>query len=337
MIRLNLIEAAERSSLMENVNPVHVTDVRSAQGKSKSKLLTIGLAAAFVVVAFSCALSVFGVPAPLQGVLPAPYLDLIGAEDPSQSALARGAGQTTTAGGVLEAEAAAERAVMKMRESMTVQQVVQEINPKALYNNSRTSYESYLPLEKISYQRMAAAQFLTFLSTATPDDVGFSDCIFQSPNYFYIRGVAAKPTSQRNFLERVKAVSSDFRTPPLPENAPATDITAFGMFNVSSPNLGAVSSFVKSEEVAEEVKTLKTLATNSKVDVKGLDKPIVEDFGVYKRYTYTAVASSDFPELQRFATALMESQVRMGIQKMEMVLAKRDLQSSLQFVMFVVP
>jgi len=337
MIHLNLIEAAERSSLMENVNPVHVTDIRSAKGKTKSKLLTVGLAAAFVVVAFSCFLSVFGVPAPLQGALPPAYLDLIGAEDPSQKALTLGAGQTTTAGGVLEAEAAAERAVMKMRESMTVQQVVKEINPKALYNNSRTSFESYLPLEKISYQRMAAAQFLTFLSTATPDDVGFSDCVFQSPNYFYIRGVAAKPTSQRSFLERVKAVSNDFRTPPLPENAPATDITAFGMFNVSNPNLGAVSSFVKSAEVAEEVKALKALATNSKVDVKGLDKPVVEDFGVYKRYTYTAVANSDFPELQRFATAIMESPVRMGIQKMELVLAKRDLQSSLQFVMFVVP
>ena len=94
---------------------------------------------------------------------------------------------------------------------------------------------------------------------------------------------------------------------------------------------------MKSAEVAEEVKALKTLATNSKMDVKGLDKPTVEDFGVYKRYTYTAVANSDFPELQRFVSTLMESPVRIGVQKMELVLAKRDLQSSLQFVMFVVP
>ena len=36
MIHLNLIEAAERSSLMENVNPVHVTDVRAARKSSKS-------------------------------------------------------------------------------------------------------------------------------------------------------------------------------------------------------------------------------------------------------------------------------------------------------------
>ncbi len=336
MIHLNLIEAAERSSLMENVNPVHVTDVRAARKSSKSKLLTAGLAAAFVFVAFSCFLSVFGVPTPLQGALPEAYLSLIGAEDPSQT-LTLGAGQTTTAGGVLEAEAAAERAVLKMREGMSVKQVVAEINPQALYNNSRTSYESYLPLEKISYQKAASAQFLTFLATATPDDVGFSDCIFQTPNYYYIRGVAAKPTSQRSFLERVKAVSADFRTPPLPENAPATDITAFGLFNVSTPNLAAVTSFVKSAEVAEEIKTLKALATNVKLNFKGLEKPTVEDFGVYKRYSYTVSANSDFPELQNFVSAMLESPVRVGVTKMEMIFAKHDIQSSMQFVMFVVP
>ena len=336
MIHLNLIEAAERSSLIENVNPVHVTDVRAARKSTKSKLLTIGLAAAFVVVAFSCFLSVFGVPSPLQGALPEAYLSLIGAEDPSTS-LTLGAGQTTTAGGVLEAEAAAERAVLKMREAMTVKQVVAEINPKALYNNSRANYESFLPLEKISYQKAAGAQFLTFLTTATPDDVGFSDCIFQTPNYYYIRGVAAKPTSQRSFLERVKAVSSDFRTPPIPENAPATDITAFGLFNVSSPNLGAVSSFVKSAEVAEEMKALKVLATNAKLNLKGLEKPAVEDFGVYKRFSYTVSANSDFPELQNFMSALLESPVRVGVTKLEMMFAKRDIQSSMQLVMFVVP
>ena len=149
--------------------------------------------------------------------------------------------------------------------------------------------------------------------------------------------MAAKPTSQRSFLERVKAVSTDFRTPPLPENAPATDITAFGLFNVSAPNLTAVKNFVKTAEVAEELKALKALATNAKLNFKGLEKPAVEDFGVYKRYSYTVSANSDFPELQNFASALLESPVRVGVTKMEMFFAKHDIQSSMQFVMFVVP
>ena len=75
MIRLNLIDAAERESLISNVNPVHVTDVSSQVKTSKRKALTIFLSILFVFVAFSCFLSVAGVPKPLQGALPSQYLD----------------------------------------------------------------------------------------------------------------------------------------------------------------------------------------------------------------------------------------------------------------------
>ena len=229
MIHLNLIDAAERLVESETVAPVHVTSVKDLQSKSRKKVLTVLVAALFVFAAFSCFLSLAGVPKQLHGLLPTPYLDLIGAEDPTRSALAIGAGQRTSAGGSLEAEAAAASAMIRKRENVTVKQVVGEINPQALFNNKRSDYNSYLPLEKLSYQKASVGQFLAFLNTATPDDVGFSDCIYQAPNFFYVRGVAANPASQKAFLDRIRAVSSDFRTPPLPENAPATDITAFGM------------------------------------------------------------------------------------------------------------
>lgn len=337
MIRLNLIDAAERASVMNTVSPVRVTDI-SAQGQqSKKKAMTGLLAAAFVVVGFSCFLSVFGVPAPLQGIFPSAYLDLIGAEDPSRSALVLSNGQVTTAGGSLEAQAAAAAEAAKMRDATPVKQIVGEINPRALFNNNRAEYSSFLPMEKISFQRSSLNQFFTFLNTATPEDVGFSDCIYQAPNYFYVRGVAAKPTSQRNFLERVKQVSSDFRTPPLPENAPATDITAFGLFNVNNVNMNAVTTFIPSAELAEEIKAAKALATANKVTLNGLDKPAVEDFGVYKRYTYQVSTSADFPDLQAFVAALATSPVRMGVEKAELKFARRDLLTSMRVVMFVAP
>lgn len=337
MIRLNLIEAAEKASLLDNVNPVHVTDISAQAKSSKKKALTILVAALFVVAAFSCFISVFGVPKPLQGLLPEPYLELIGAEDPSRAALTLGSGRTTTAGGSLEAKAAAANAAIKQRESLTVKQVVGEINPQALYNNNRKDYYSFLPLEKLSYQRSAIAQFFTFLNTAVPDDVGFSDCVFQSPNFYYVRGVSGKPTSQRSFLERIKIVSDNFKTPPLPENAPATDITAFGQFKVLNVKLGAVSSFVRSAELPEEIKALKALAAANKITFNGLEKPAIEDFGVYKRYAYQVSFTSDFPQLQQFAVGLAESNVRVGIQKAEMKLAKRDMQTSMRMEIFVVP
>ena len=336
MIHLNLIDAAERLVESETVAPVHVTSVKDLQSKSRKKVLTVLVAAVFVFAAFSCFLSVAGVPKQLQGLLPPPYLDLIGAEDPTRSALAIGIGQKTSAGGSLEAEAAAASAMIRKRENVTVKQVVGEINPQALFNNKRSDYNSYLPLEKLSYQKASVGQFLAFLNTATPDDVGFSDCIYQAPNFFYVRGVAANPASQKAFLDRIRAVSSDFRTPPLPENAPATDITAFGMYNVSNVNLGSVSSFVPTAEANNEIKSMKALATNQKVQLAGLDKPLIEEFGVYKRYTIKATTTADFAELNGFITAFVNSPSRIGIRNIEMKLAKKDMFTTILFEMFVI-
>lgn len=337
MIRLNLMEAAERAATVDIVTPVRVTDVSAQVKTSKKKTLVGLLAALFVFVAFSCFISVFGVPKPLQGVLPGPYLSLIGAEDPSRTALTLSSGQQTSAGGSLAAQNAAAEEAIKHRNSLTVKQVVGEVKPQVLFNNKREDYNSFLPMEKISFQRAAINQFFTFLTTATPDDVGFSDCVFQSPNYFYVRGVSVKPTSQRSFLERIKQVSSDFRTPPLPENAPATDITAFGLFNVNNINKAAVSKFVNVGEVADEVKAFKALAAANKVALNGFDKPAVEEFGVYKRFTYQVTSNSDFPELQSLMSALDASPIRIGVTKAEMKFAKRAIASAFTLVMFVTP
>ncbi len=337
MIRLNLMEAAERAASVDIVTPVRVTDVSAQVKTSKKKTLVGLLAALFVFVAFSCFISVFGVPKPLQGVLPGPYLSLIGAEDPSRTALTLSSGQQTSAGGSLAAQNAAAEEAIKHRNSLTVKQVVGEVKPQVLFNNKREDYSSFLPMEKISFQRAAINQFFTFLTTATPDDVGFSDCVFQSPNYFYVRGVSVKPTSQRSFLERIKQVSSDFRTPPLPENAPATDITAFGLFNVNNINKAAVSKFVNVGEVADEVKAFKALAAANKVTLNGFDKPAVEEFGVYKRFTYQVTSNSDFPELQSLMSALDASPIRIGVTKAEMKFAKRAIASAFTLVMFVTP
>lgn len=336
MIHLNLIDAAERLSSVESVSQVNVR-LGEARKKGGKKFTTALIAALFVVVGFSCFLSLCGVPAPLQGLLPDAYLDLIGAEDPSRPVAQNEMGQRTSAGGSLEAQAQAAAAVARQREAMTIKQIVGEINPQALYNNKRTEYNAYLPLEKLSYQKASMGQFIAFLNAATPDDVGFSDCIYMAPNFFYVRGVAVKPASQRSFLERIKAVSTNFKTPALPENAPATDITAYGQYMVNNVNLSSIDSFVKSADVANEVKALKALASTSKVQLNGMDKPVIEDFGVYKRYTFKTTSPADFSDLQAFVAAYAASPVKMGIQQIEMKQAKKDLVSTIRFEMFVVP
>ncbi len=337
MIHLNLMEAAERVSVLDVVTPVRVTDVSAQVKTSKKKTLLAVVIVLFVFGMFSCILSVCGVPKPLQGILPGPYLAIIGAEDPSRSALTLSNGQQTSAGGSLEAQAAAAEEAIKRRNALSVNQVVSEVKPQVLFNNKRDDYNSFLPMEKISFQRAAINQFFTFLTTATPDDVGFSDCVFQSPNYFYVRGVSVKPTSQRTFLERLKSVSGDFRTPPLPENAPATDITAFGLFNVNNVNKAAVTNFVNAKDIAEEIKAFKAIASANKVTISGFDKPAIEEFGVYKRFTYQVATTADFPELQSMMAALDASPVRVGVTKAELKLVKRTLNTAMTLVMFVAP
>ncbi|MCL4100718.1 hypothetical protein [Fibrobacter sp. HC4] len=337
MIHLNLIDAAERLTIVESVSPVHVTSIDELKKKSRKKALTVAVAALFAIVAFSAFLSICGVPAPLQGIFPEAYLSLIGAEDASRTALVMGNGQRTSAGGSLEAQAAAQAAALRYRDNMTAKQVVGEINPQALFNNKRTDYNSYLPLEKVSFQKSSLGQFVAFMNSATPEDVGFSDCIYQAPNYFYVRGVAAKPASQRSFLDRIKTVSSNFRTPPLPENAPATDITAFGQYNVENVNLNSVNKFVSAAEVANEVKAIKTLGSTNKVTFNGFEKPVVEDFGVYKRFTYQVTTSADFSDLQAFVAAFSASPIRMGVPSVEMKFARKDLLTAIRFEMFVIP
>ena len=337
MIRLNLMEAAERVSDIDVVKPMRVTDVSAQVKTTKKKTLLVAVIILFVFGMFSCFISLAGVPQPLQGILPGPYLALIGAEDPSRSALTLSNGQQTSAGGSLAAQAAAAEEAIKRRNALTVGQVVGEVKPQVLFNNKREDYNSFLPMEKISFQRAAINQFFTFLTTATPDDVGFSDCVFQSPNYYYVRGVSVKPTSQRSFLERLKSISGDFRTPPLPENAPATDITAFGLFNVNNVNKAAVTSFVNIKDVAEEIKAFKAIAAASKVNLSGFDKPAVEEFGVYKRFTYQVSTTADFPELQSMMSALDASPVRIGVTKAELKFSKRQIASAFTLVMFVAP
>ena len=337
MIRLNLMEAAERVSDIDVVKPMRVTDVSAQVKTTKKKTLLVAVIILFVFGMFSCFISLAGVPQPLQGILPGPYLALIGAEDPSRSALTLSNGQQTSAGGSLAAQAAAAEEALKRRNALSVNQVVGEVKPQVLFNNKRDDYNSFLPMEKISFQRAAINQFFTFLTTATPDDVGFSDCVFQSPNYYYVRGVSVKPTSQRSFLERLKSISGDFRTPPLPENAPATDITAFGLFNVNNVNKAAVTSFVNIKDVAEEIKAFKAIAVASKVNLSGFDKPAVEEFGVYKRFTYQVSTTADFPELQSMMSALDASPVRIGVTKAELKFSKRQIASAFTLVMFVAP
>jgi hypothetical protein len=176
-------------------------------------------------------------------------------------------------------------------------------------------------------------QFLSFLNTAVPDDIGFSECVYQAPNYYYLRGVAMKASSQHTLMDRLKAVSKQFQSPIASEAA--TEVAAFGQFSVPQVRLDAVRGFVPVSEIASEVKAFKSLAASNKVQLKGLEKPVVEDFGVFKRYAYNVSSTADFADLLNFMNAFANSPIRMGVPKAELKYAKKFLISNLRVEMFV--
>jgi len=267
-----------------------------------------------------------GVPAVLDGVFPDSYLNLIGAKKSSTTT-------TAPAGPTAEELAKQQEAVARVRAAMPVKDIVAEINPQVLFNNKRTGYGSYLPLEKLSYQKTSLPQFLSFLNTAAPDDIGFSECVYQAPNYYYLRGVAMKASSQHTLMDRLKAVSKQFQSPIASEAA--TEVAVFGQFSVPQVRLDAVRGFVPAAEIPAEVKALKNLAASNKVQLKGLEKPVVEDFGVYKRYAYNVSTTSDFADLLNFMNAFANSPIRMGVPKADLKYAKKFLITNLRVEMFV--
>jgi len=339
MIQLNLIEAAAHTASFESKVQVKLNTKNKSSLKSRVVLIGLGSVAALFILFFG-ALMFFGLPKPLYGVIPEAVLTTLGIEDPSRVALQDGLGkpQVTTAGGLLERQRELERAALLEQQSVSVENIIQEVSPKIFDRAiARNHYSNYLPLEQIAYQNAALSQLLVFINTATPDNISFSDVIFEAPNYYYVRGVAETPTMQRSFLERIKAVSVNFRTPTLPENAPATDITVFGEYNVSQPNLNALKNFVSSDGVAQEIKLFSGLDVLQKMKLSGLDKPRVEDFGVYKKYMYKVSSNTDYTSLMNFVVELQKSQVRLGIQKLEVMPAKKNLAATMHLVMYVAP
>ena len=326
MIHMNLIAVADRNSTVGNLSQhLHVTNVADVERLHKKKYLAVVFTVLLAIVVFSGYLSMSGVPAVLDGVLPESYLSLIGAKGRST--------KTAAAGPTAEQIAEQQEAVAKARAAMSARDIANEVVPQALFNNKRTGYSSYLPLEKLSYQKTSLAQFMTFLNTAVPDDIGFSEIVYQAPNYYFLRGVAIKASSQHTLVDRLKAVSKSFQSPLASEAA--TEVAAFGQFSVPQVRLNMVRGFVPAAEIAAEVKAVKALASTNKVVLKGLEKPVVEDFGVYKRYAYNVTTTTDFAEMLAFINAFAESPIRMGVPKMELKYVKKGLFASFRLEMFV--
>lgn len=327
MIELNLIDAAAHA-IPQPLSPRAVSVPAEKRESSKKHPFLMALSAMFalLLVLFGV-LKVVGLPQSLEGVLPAPILSFCGIEDPSRAGPAldqRLSGQMTTAGGAIENRRAEEEAAAFREAQMnSAERAVQEVQPGMFQGEKRSGYASLLPMEKILYQKTMAAQVFSFINAVTPDGVNFANLVFAAPNYYYIRGVAETPVALRSYLDRLRMGSSEFKTPTLPENAPATSLTAYGVISAKAelPASGGSASqvpFVKDAEIEQEIAALHGLDANGRLKLSGLKNPQVENFGVYKNYTYKVTTKADFQTVLHFLESLAKSPIRVGVENVKM-------------------
>lgn len=334
MIRVNLIEAANRASSASSsyVTPLHVLKGPGSSSKANKNIKTLLAAACFVVVAGICYLYVCGMPNSMEGVVPTELLDTVG--------IPHEFGNTGTGGaGTLAAKRAAIEEA-KAKANRTLPMIVGEVKPDMFgKKEARSFYKDFYPLEKMQYQKATFAQLLAFLQTATPDNTGFSDVVYEAPNYYYIRGTAEAPVSQRAFIERIRSVSLEFKSPTIPkDHENITDIVAFGTLRMENVQMKPdVKEFVKADSVKAELNKFKALDEGSKISFASLEKPKVEDFGVYKRYTYDLHFLSNFVVINNFIAAWKESDVRMGITRASLSRSGKDVAASFKLEMYVTP
>lgn len=328
MIELNLIEAASRPASVAAA-PVVVASSESRKFGSKK----IGIVVVSLVVLVACGilfLKVAGLPRMLEGVFPMPILEAFGIDDPSRvgpELNLRQSGRTTSAGGSIESRrAAAEEAAVREALASSAERVVKDVQPSMFGMEKRSDFASFLPMEKVAYEKSMAAQILAFINAVTPDGVSFAELTYAAPNFYYIRGVAESPNVQRNYLERLKMGSAEFKTPELPENAPATSLTAYGIISAKVEGTAKPGPipFVKESEIAGELDALRGLDANGKMRFLGLKNPKVEDFGVYKSFTYKVTSTVDFQTVLHFIEALAKSPVRVGVERVKMTASGKN-------------
>ena len=339
MIHLNFIAVANKMENAEEVvQPLHIYDTEKAQKASKNIVLKVLVACAFVLVAGVCSLMVFGLPSVLEGVFPQTVLDVLGIESKRPISFdPNGVSGKTSAGGAIAKQKALEESISQAKANQSLSSVVSSVTPEKLADKKRTSYANYLPLEKIAYQKASLGQFISFIQTVTSEKIGFSDLVYEAPNFYYVRGVADIPVQQRAFLERLQAVSSEFKTPAIPENAPATDITAFGKLKVDKVDLKNPGIFVATDSVASVLSEFKALDASGKLKFSGFNRPIIEDFGVFKKYSYKVKVQTDFIHIHAFLMAWKASPLQIGIHRAALERNNKDVLSTLVLELFVTP
>ena len=277
-------------------------------------------------------LGVFGIPGFLRGVIPQQVVSFLGlSEETAATITLREAGAPRlTAYGTRANDPA-------MPVNGSVEEIVKTMRPDVyLKNKTSNNYREKALSERIPYQKQAFHFMLSTFYKATPDGIGYLDLAYQAPNFYFVRAIAQDARTRNYYLEQLR---SKVLTVSVSDSATLRDgnieFSLHGGFQQPKFSELKATKLTTSEKIASETLALRDLANANQVRLAGMEKPIDEEFGNYRRVTLKTTTEADYPSLLNFADALQKSDIAFGVQQFVTRPAGEErMQSALEFVLY---
>lgn len=287
----------------------------------------------FLLLAVSIVyLEVFGIPGFLQGKIPIEVVNILGLnEERAATKVLREAGlPKLTARGTQVDDPT-------IPINGSVEEIVKTMRPDVyFFNKVITDYKEQALSDRIPYQKQAFHIMLSTFYKATPDGIGYLDLAYQAPNFYFVRAIAIDPRTRNSYMDQLRSKVSDII---MSDSATIEDGNVeFSLHGgIQQPSFSNLKKqkLVQPSRINAEILALRTLAIDNQVRLIGLEKPIDEKLGTYRRILLKTTTEADYPSLLNFAEALQKSNIPFGVQQfVSRPLSAEKMQSALEFVLY---
>ncbi|MDR0517085.1 MAG: hypothetical protein LBH25_08585 [Fibromonadaceae bacterium] len=328
-----------KSNMMppKNQKPVKAKPV--AKGKAPKKSGSKGSSAnilyflVFCIVGFVGYLELFGIPDELRPYIPPEAVEFLGLGEEvadTKSVSREAAGPKLIAKGTKAGEPS-------ITTNGSVEEIVRTMRPDVYFREkSSTEYRDQSLSNRIPYQKQAFHIMLSTFYNATPDGIGYLDLAYQAPNFYFARAIAMDSRTRTAYMDNLKSRVIDlYVTDSLTARDGNIEFIVYG--GIQQPNFNELSSMqlVQRSKINSEILALRSIAMANQVRLAGIEKPIEEQVGNYRRVLLKVTTDADYPSLLNFADALRKSDIAFGIQQfVSRPAGPEKMQSSIEFVMY---
>ncbi len=190
-----------------------------------------------------------------------------------------------------------------------------------------------LPFEERPCPKQAFYLMLNTFYEATPDGIGYLDLVYRAPNFYFARVVAVDAKTRASYTNNLKSKGVALAV---------IDSASYRNGNVEFSLQGSIhlpaerkSGLTQASKINSEILTLRSLAAFNRVRLAGLENPVEENFGIYRRVVLKTTTEADYTSLLDFADALQKSDISIGVQQFVSRPQGSDkMQSALEFVLY---